>query len=192
MIFAGVYIMRIFSGVYIMLIFAGVYGLECYKSQELYFELESARWNNVEHAESTVPESVCSKPCPMGQIKNFEVVKIFSTWQKIFATLQTACCWTCVACREDSIVAREDLCLKCPHGELRPETLNAHSLTTVEISCAVIVVFIVSIWIADMVSLRSLSIHYLYNLRLKCPHGELCLWWQHFSSSPHNATILPS
>ena len=30
---------------------------------------------------------------------------------------QTACCWTCVACREDSIVAREDLCLKCAHGE---------------------------------------------------------------------------
>ena len=181
MIFAGVYIMLISTGVYILLISAGVYGLECYKSQELYFELESARWNNVEHAESTVPESVCSKPCPMGQIKNFEVLKIFSTCQKIFASLQTACCWTCVACREDSIVAREDLCLKCPHGELRPETLNAHSLTTVEISCAVIVVFIVSIWIADMVAvssvqyLRSWSIHYLYNLRLKCPHGELFL-----------------
>ena len=71
--------MLISTGVYILLISAGVYGLECYKSQELYFELESARWNNVEHAESTVPESVCSKPCPMGQIKNFEVLKIFST-----------------------------------------------------------------------------------------------------------------
>ena len=32
-------------------------------------------------------------------------------------SFQTACCWTCVACREDSIVAREDLCLKCTHGE---------------------------------------------------------------------------
>ena len=113
--------MLISTGVYILLISAGVYGLECYKSQELYFELESARWNNVEHAESTVPESVCSKPCPMGQIKNFEVLTIFSTCQKIFSTLQTACCWTCVACREDSIVAREDLCLKCPHGEMRPK-----------------------------------------------------------------------
>ena len=119
----------IFAGVYIMLISAGVYGLECYKSQELYFELESARWNNVEHAESTVPESVCSKPCPMGQIKNFEVLKIFSTCQKIFATLQTACCWTCVACREDSIVAREDLCLKCPHGKLRPKLEQLESLS---------------------------------------------------------------
>ena len=65
-----------------------------------------------------------SAPCGMGEIKSFE----------------TACCWHCVPCRlskpykdcinvvviiaiinvtvfrEDSIVAQEDLCLKCPHG----------------------------------------------------------------------------
>ena len=32
-------------------------------------------------------------------------------------SFQTACCWNCVACREDSIVAQEDTCLKCAHGE---------------------------------------------------------------------------
>ena len=52
--------------------FLGVYGLECYKTQELYFELEMAKWN-VGKNESNIPESICSKPCPMGQIKNFEV-----------------------------------------------------------------------------------------------------------------------
>ena len=52
--------------------FLGVYGLECYKTQELYFELEMAKWN-VGKNESKIPESICSKPCPMGQIKNFEV-----------------------------------------------------------------------------------------------------------------------
>ena len=51
---------------------SGVYGLECYKTQELYFELEMAKWN-VAQSKFKIPESVCSKPCPMGQIKNFEV-----------------------------------------------------------------------------------------------------------------------
>ena len=51
---------------------SGVYGLECYKTQELYFELEMAKWN-VAQSKYKIPESVCSKPCPMGQIKNFEV-----------------------------------------------------------------------------------------------------------------------
>ena len=55
--------------------FIGVYGLECYKTQELYFELEMAKWN-VANTNSKIPESVCSKPCPMGQIKNFEVSKL--------------------------------------------------------------------------------------------------------------------
>ena len=53
-------------------VFLGVYGLECYKTQELYFEREMAKWN-VGKNESKIPESICSKPCPMGQIKNFEV-----------------------------------------------------------------------------------------------------------------------
>ena len=52
----------------------GVYGLECFKTQELYFELEMAKWN-VGNNNSKIPESVCSKPCPMGKIKNFEVRK---------------------------------------------------------------------------------------------------------------------
>ena len=54
------------------ILLAGVYGLECYKSQELYFEVEMAKWN-VGNTNNNIPESVCSKPCPMGQIKNFEV-----------------------------------------------------------------------------------------------------------------------
>lgn len=53
-----------------------MYGLECYKTQELYFELEMAKWNVGSQSESKIPESVCSKPCPMGQIKNFEVARL--------------------------------------------------------------------------------------------------------------------
>ena len=103
--------------------------MECFKTQELYFELEMAKWN-VGNNNSKIPESVCSKPCPMGKIKNFEVRKAGKLWEKIKLDIflfcvninldfdfQTQCCWTCVPCREDSIVAREDLCLKCPHGE---------------------------------------------------------------------------
>ena len=34
--------------------------------------MEMAKWN-VGNTDNNIPESVCSKPCPMGQIKNFEV-----------------------------------------------------------------------------------------------------------------------
>ena len=34
--------------------------------------MEMAKWN-VGNTNNNIPESVCSKPCPMGQIKNFEV-----------------------------------------------------------------------------------------------------------------------
>ena len=34
--------------------------------------MEMAKWN-VGKTNNNIPESVCSKPCPMGQIKNFEV-----------------------------------------------------------------------------------------------------------------------
>lgn len=52
----------------------GVFGMECFTTQELYFELEKSKWNGGESRSVTeIPESICSKPCPMGQIKNFEV-----------------------------------------------------------------------------------------------------------------------
>ncbi|XP_023327303.1 metabotropic glutamate receptor 8 [Eurytemora carolleeae] len=80
----------------------GVYPeIEGYTAQELYFEVERARWNIMENISTgSIPASICSLPCGMGEIKNFE----------------TACCWSCVACREDSIVVSEDTCLKCPVG----------------------------------------------------------------------------
>ena len=59
----------------------GVYGLECYKTQELYFEVEMAQWN-VGNTDNNIPESVCSKPCPMGQIKNFEVSQAELLWDQ--------------------------------------------------------------------------------------------------------------
>ena len=30
--------------------------------------------------------------------------------------LQDACCWSCVRCREDSVVVGEDQCRRCPIG----------------------------------------------------------------------------
>jgi len=80
---------------------SGVFpSMERFTTQELYFELEKSRWGGNSSQGGSVPESICSAPCGMGEIKSFE----------------TACCWNCVPCREDSIVVQEDLCLKCPHG----------------------------------------------------------------------------
>ncbi|XP_023336258.1 metabotropic glutamate receptor 6 isoform X2 [Eurytemora carolleeae] len=75
-------------------------------SQDLYFGLENSKWNFIpsntsdELNSSPIPESVCSRPCPLGMIKNYE----------------NPCCWSCVLCREDSIQLREDRCYKCPQG----------------------------------------------------------------------------
>ncbi|CAK5087086.1 unnamed protein product [Meloidogyne enterolobii] len=49
---------------------------------------------------SKMPESVCSKPCRLGQRRR----------------QTTACCWICESCAEGEIV-RNNLCQKCPFGE---------------------------------------------------------------------------
>jgi len=67
--------------------------------QELYFEVSQAKWGVARKANG-VPDSTCSKECPMGMIRNYE----------------SLCCWVCLECREDSIVAADETCRKCPHG----------------------------------------------------------------------------
>ena len=51
---------------------SGVFGMEYFTTQELYFEVGNSKWNGGKSGKE-IPESICSKPCPMGQIKNFEV-----------------------------------------------------------------------------------------------------------------------
>ena len=48
--------------------------------------MEMAKWN-VGKTNNNIPESVCSKPCPMGQIKNFEVRTELSSQTPISNTI---------------------------------------------------------------------------------------------------------
>ncbi|XP_046428261.1 metabotropic glutamate receptor 7-like [Neodiprion fabricii] len=49
--------------------------------------------------EENIPRSTCSENCPLGHVRNF----------------QEACCWSCVACREDAYVFN-DTCRSCDPG----------------------------------------------------------------------------
>lgn len=73
-----------------------------------------------------IPRSICSEPCPVGHIRNYQVPyrKCFSLWAckvpEIFEhlniwTIQDQCCWVCVACREDAFVFN-DTCRSCEPG----------------------------------------------------------------------------
>ena len=63
---------------------AGVFGLQYYKTQELYFEVEMSKWNSGTVGNNTgIPESICSKECPMGRIKNLEVQFLSRLTKKI-------------------------------------------------------------------------------------------------------------
>ncbi|XP_043234513.1 metabotropic glutamate receptor 3-like, partial [Amphibalanus amphitrite] len=50
---------------------------------------------------SETPSSICSQPCPLGKIRNF----------------QDACCWSCVKCPEGDRIDN-DTCVECPLGHL--------------------------------------------------------------------------
>ncbi|XP_044738786.1 metabotropic glutamate receptor 5-like [Chrysoperla carnea] len=51
------------------------------------------------------PESVCSRPCDPGSYKNFQK-----------GGQDKRCCWVCVPCRSNEILADETTCRKCPPG----------------------------------------------------------------------------
>ena len=104
--------------------------------------ISSSRWPSGMSGKTnlTFPNLSAANPAPWDKLRilrySIIVAKTFRNWENnlfgninlslwhIFGGLknysfsfQTACCWNCVACREDSIVAQEDTCLKCAHGE---------------------------------------------------------------------------
>ncbi|XP_046405665.1 metabotropic glutamate receptor 6 [Ischnura elegans] len=64
--------------------------------EELGLDISLMKWRN---DSTVVPKSICSEPCPVGHIRNF----------------QDQCCWSCVACREDAYVFN-DTCVSCEAG----------------------------------------------------------------------------
>ncbi|KAK5639566.1 hypothetical protein RI129_012058 [Pyrocoelia pectoralis] len=69
--------------------------MELGKKCKLVMDVSKLQWRNVEDT----PKSVCSDPCPSGNIKNY----------------QDQCCWVCVSCREDAYVYN-DTCRSCSPG----------------------------------------------------------------------------
>ncbi|TRY70320.1 hypothetical protein TCAL_08251 [Tigriopus californicus] len=76
-------------------------------TQQLALNTFIMQWPNVSEM-GTPPLSVCSHSCRMGHIKSFT----------------DACCWTCVPCRDDSIVVDEDSCYQCPLGYVPNDEKN--------------------------------------------------------------------
>ncbi|XP_076382238.1 metabotropic glutamate receptor 8 isoform X2 [Megalopta genalis] len=66
--------------------------------------------------EAYIPRSLCSDNCPFGHVRNF----------------QDACCWNCVACREDSYVFN-DTCRSCGPGYAPDETMTNCVKLTAEV-----------------------------------------------------------
>jgi hypothetical protein len=100
------------------------------------------RWPNVTGKDP--PKSVCSEPCEMGHVRSYAVSQADADkrWptcsSSIFAfhfQSQDACCWSCVRCRDDSVVVGEDQCKQCPLGyvpsqkKVRNETIHTSQLT---------------------------------------------------------------
>lgn len=67
----------------------------------LKLESSSLRWQGGD------PISICSDPCPIGHIRNF----------------QDQCCWRCVKCAEDAFVSN-DTCKSCDPGHAPNEFRN--------------------------------------------------------------------
>jgi len=59
----------------------------------------------------SLPESVCSKPCPRGQAKNIQSDSV-------------KCCWICVPCRENEYLTVEEKCKACRQGFWPNEALT--------------------------------------------------------------------
>uniref|UniRef100_T1J4D3 G-protein coupled receptors family 3 profile domain-containing protein n=1 Tax=Strigamia maritima TaxID=126957 RepID=T1J4D3_STRMM len=66
-------------------------------SATLNLNLSLAKWPE---NSSSIPSSVCSEPCPLGHIRNYQ---------------GSRCCWLCVACRTDEFIFN-DTCTPCESG----------------------------------------------------------------------------
>lgn len=66
-------------------------------SGSLYLDSDRMRWRN---RSVTLPSSICSQPCNVGFIRNFQ---------------GSNCCWNCVPCRDDEFIFNFT-CLPCPMG----------------------------------------------------------------------------
>ncbi|XP_041353845.1 metabotropic glutamate receptor 5-like isoform X2 [Gigantopelta aegis] len=72
------------------------------------------RWPN---GQSDTPESICSKPCPKGFVKQVKGV---------------VCCWVCTPCKENAIVINNSTCEACPLGYRPNDELDSCEQIPVE------------------------------------------------------------
>ncbi|KZC12066.1 Metabotropic glutamate receptor 8 [Dufourea novaeangliae] len=83
--------------------------------EELTLDINITRWATGA-GDLHIPRSLCSDNCPLGHVRNF----------------QEACCWSCVACREDSYVFN-DTCRSCGPGYAPDETMTNCMKLTAEV-----------------------------------------------------------
>ncbi|XP_071633906.1 metabotropic glutamate receptor 8 [Temnothorax longispinosus] len=83
--------------------------------EELSLDINMTRWATGV-GEFHIPRSMCSDNCPMGHIRNFV----------------EPCCWSCVACREDSYVYN-DTCKNCNPGYAPNSTMTGCVKLTAEV-----------------------------------------------------------
>ncbi|XP_032664722.1 metabotropic glutamate receptor 8-like isoform X5 [Odontomachus brunneus] len=83
--------------------------------EELSLDINMTRWATG-IGEFHIPRSMCSENCPMGHVRNFV----------------EACCWSCVACREDAYVYN-DTCKNCYPGYAPNSTMTGCIKLTAEV-----------------------------------------------------------
>ncbi|XP_022237660.1 metabotropic glutamate receptor 5-like [Limulus polyphemus] len=69
------------------------------------------QWGSITSVGSEPPESVCSKPCSRGEIKNI-------------VSEMVQCCWKCVRCKDNAFVINETTCQECSPGYWPNENLT--------------------------------------------------------------------
>uniref|UniRef100_A0A336MJT1 CSON002162 protein n=1 Tax=Culicoides sonorensis TaxID=179676 RepID=A0A336MJT1_CULSO len=79
--------------------------------ERLDLQAENLRWDTGE-----MPRSICSDPCPVGHVRNY----------------QDQCCWSCVKCREDAYV-HNDTCMVCDPGWAPNDLKNGCDKLTPEV-----------------------------------------------------------
>lgn len=65
----------------------------------------------------SIPESVCSRPCPRGQAKNIQSDSV-------------KCCWVCVPCQRNQYLEDDYTCIDCPLGWWPNQDLTSGKKTT--------------------------------------------------------------
>lgn len=68
-------------------------------ADRLTLNLSLTQWRGLPRRK--VPSSICSRPCPMGSIRNY--------------LGKNRCCWKCAPCREEEFIFNET-CVACPQG----------------------------------------------------------------------------